>query len=102
MLRIFDHKTGGHRPPLQSRAALALALILSATLFGRPQIPGSYETAIRPVIQQTCAQCHNETIASGGLNLKAMDRESLVSQRAVWETVLGKLKAGEMPPSGTP
>jgi mono/diheme cytochrome c family protein len=90
MLRVFDHK-----------AIVILALILCATLSGRPQNSGAYETAILPVIQQTCAQCHNETVASGGLNLKAMDRDSLGSQRAVWETVLRKLKAGEMPPPGT-
>jgi hypothetical protein len=69
----------------------------------RSQDAGSFETAVVPILTQTCTQCHNETNASGGLNLRPLDRrESLVSHREDWEAVLRKLKAGEMPPPTVP
>ena len=81
------------------RIAVALALILSGVVWSRPQDPASYESTIAPILRQTCSQCHNETTTSGGLNLKPLDRkESFVSHRSEWESVLRKLKAGEMPP----
>jgi len=85
---------------MKSRAhrLILLAMVASTTLLGRPQNQNPFDTAIAPIIRQTCAQCHNETNASGGLNLKALNRESLSTQRDVWEIVLRKLKAGEMPP----
>jgi len=77
----------------------ALSLIVFGVVSSRSQESPTFESAVVPVIRQTCSQCHNETIASGGLNLKALDRrETFASQRADWETVLRKLKAGEMPP----
>jgi len=88
---------------LGSKAAIALALILSGVALSRPQDSGSYESSVVPILRQTCTQCHNETNASGGLNLKPLDRrESFTSQRGVWEAVLRKLKAGEMPPPSAP
>src|SRR5262245_6636779 len=77
----------------------AVSLILAGVASSRSQESSTFETAVEPVIRQTCSQCHNETVASGGLNLKAMNRrETIGSQRADWETVLRKLKSGEMPP----
>ena len=78
---------------------IALTLMLSAATWSRSQDTATFETAVVPILRQTCTQCHNETNTSGGLNLRPLDRkESLVSHRAEWETVLRKLKAGEMPP----
>jgi hypothetical protein len=81
------------------RIAVVLALILSGVVLSRPQDPPSFESAVAPILRQTCSQCHNETTTSGGLNLKPLDRkESFASHRSEWESVLRKLKAGEMPP----
>jgi mono/diheme cytochrome c family protein len=85
--------------PGLAKFAFAVALVLGLPEWSPAQQPATFETAVLPVIQQTCAPCHNETTASGGLNLKALDRRtSIASQRTEWETVLRKLKAGEMPP----
>src|SRR5262244_2947172 len=82
---------------------VALSLIVFGVVSSRSQESATFESAVVPVIRQTCSQCHNETVASGGLNLKALDRrETFVSKRADWETVLRKLKAGEMPPPNVP
>src|SRR5688572_1237965 len=84
---------------LRSKSLVVLALILFLAALSLSQDSAAFESAVLPVIRQTCTQCHNETTASGGLNLKVLDRrDSLVSHRETWEAVLRKLKTGEMPP----
>jgi mono/diheme cytochrome c family protein len=62
-----------------------------------------FTATVRPVLTQTCAQCHNSRLLSGGLNVEEMTSpESLVQQRDVWEKVLRRLRAGDMPPAGAP
>jgi len=86
-------------PVLRPNVALTLALMLSGAVWSLSQQANTYETAVVPLLRETCSQCHNETTTSGGLNLKPLDRkESFTTHRAEWETVLRKLKAGEMPP----
>ena len=81
------------------KSAFILVLVLAAPLSGFGQRAATFEGAVSPILRQTCAGCHNETTASGGLNLKALDRRtSIASHRTEWETVLRKLTTGEMPP----
>ncbi|MGH9673797.1 MAG: DUF1587 domain-containing protein, partial [Bryobacteraceae bacterium] len=55
------------------------------------------------MLAKTCAPCHNEQLASGGLNLEPFNTsQSLREHRDGWEKILKKLKAGEMPPKGSP
>jgi hypothetical protein len=78
----------------------ALALPLASA-----QTPAaSFDHAVLPVLQKTCVGCHNEQLASGGLNLKALQHADSVvaANREDWEAVLRKVKAGEMPPPGVP
>jgi hypothetical protein len=76
-----------------------LGLLLAAAVGVRSQEVPTYDSAVVPVLRQTCSQCHNENLASGGVNLRPLERrESFSSQREQWETVLRKLKTGEMPP----
>jgi mono/diheme cytochrome c family protein len=65
----------------------------------------SFETAVKPMIQQNCIVCHNAKALTGGLNLQRFLNESApeaLKDREVWEKVDEKLKAGEMPPPGMP
>ena len=48
-----------------------------------------FATAVRPVLADTCAQCHNSRLLSGGLNVELTSPQSLVKQRDVWEKVCG-------------
>jgi mono/diheme cytochrome c family protein len=65
--------------------------------------PATFDQAVRPILSQTCAACHNDKLASGGLNLDAfLNAGSLTTQRDGWERILDKLRAGEMPPKGIP
>jgi Protein of unknown function (DUF1587)/Planctomycete cytochrome C len=48
-----------------------------------------------------CSTCHNAKVTSGGIDFSSFsDSQTFASDRAVWERVLTKLKAGEMPPPG--
>lgn len=47
--------------------------------------------------------CHNERTASGGLNITPfLAPVSLTEQRDGWETIIRKIRSGEMPPKGIP
>ena len=59
-----------------------------------------FDTSVRPLLTQTCAGCHNARLASGGLDVTALNSpESLTSARPAWERILRRVRAGEMPPS---
>jgi hypothetical protein len=74
-------------------AVFAAGLVQAAT----------FDQAVKPLLSQTCAGCHNDKLASGGLNVSAfLDPASLTSKREGWERIVDKLKAGEMPPKGIP
>jgi len=60
-----------------------------------------FDASVRPLLTQTCAGCHNARLASGGLDVTALNSpESLTSARPTWERMLRRVRAGEMPPPG--
>ena len=62
-----------------------------------------FDTAVRPILTQTCVQCHDAQTAAGGMSVAELtSAESLVQHRDVWETILRRLRAGDMPPAGIP
>jgi hypothetical protein len=93
----------------QLRRSLALCIGCGVLAFAaidraRAQSDG-FETIVKPVIQQSCSGCHNATAMTGGLDLSRFLKESrpeALKDREVWEKVILKLKAGEMPPPGMP
>jgi len=61
----------------------------------------SFEKTVQPVLNSTCSPCHNEQLASGGLNIQTFAKAgSLTESREGWERILQKLRAGDMPPKG--
>ncbi len=63
----------------------------------------SFEKTVQPVLAKTCTPCHNSQLASGGLDIGQFSKAaSLTEQREGWEIILGKLRAGDMPPKGVP
>ena len=65
--------------------------------------PADFDSAVKPVLSKTCALCHNDKMSSGGLNVKLlMSPDSIGAYRDGWETILEKLRGGEMPPKGIP
>lgn len=73
------------------------------TAFALAAHAATFDTAVKPVLTQTCSACHNEKLASGGLNVALfLDPASLQTRREAWEVILTKLRSGEMPPKGIP
>jgi hypothetical protein len=65
--------------------------------------PADFDSAVKPVLSKTCAVCHNDKVSSGGLNVKLlMSPDSIATYRDGWETILDKVRGGEMPPKGIP
>ena len=85
---------------LLGAAALGLMLATPARISGQGD---EFDTVVRPVLTQTCAKCHNEKSAAGGMSVTDLtSAESLAQHRDVWETILRRLRTGDMPPAGTP
>jgi hypothetical protein len=65
--------------------------------------PTSFESTVPPLFSKSCAGCHNDRVASGGLNLGPFtDPKSVLAHRDEWERILQKIRTGEMPPKGMP
>ena len=63
-----------------------------------PQAPSTY----RAVLNRYCITCHNENLKTAGLILSKVDIENIPAGAEVWEKVIRKLRAGQMPPPGMP
>ena len=61
----------------------------------------AFDTDVRPVLARNCITCHSQELATANLNLELyQDEASAAKDPQVWDKVLAKLKAGQMPPPG--
>jgi len=56
----------------------------------------------RAFLNQYCANCHNDDDKVGSLSFDAADVDHPAANPELWEKVTRKLRAGVMPPSGSP
>src|SRR5688572_7547427 len=87
-------------------AGFGVALIViagwTARVTGQSRVSPAdeFDAVVVPVLKGTCANCHNDRLASGGLDVTGMmSAASIAGQRAAWEKVLQRLRAGDMPPA---
>jgi cytochrome c553 len=84
-------------------SGVILLTVAASALPGQESADTGFDRDVRPVIAGTCAACHNAERRSGGLNLVAINSGATVAaQQDVWEKILRKVRAGEMPPKGIP
>ncbi len=77
--------------------------VLTAYAQAPTTLNNGFEKSVLPVITSTCAPCHNDRMASGGLNLGLFGtKTSMIDQREGWELIIQKVRSGEMPPQGMP
>jgi Protein of unknown function (DUF1592)/Protein of unknown function (DUF1588)/Protein of unknown function (DUF1585)/Protein of unknown function (DUF1587)/Protein of unknown function (DUF1595) len=106
---------GGRQSMIRWTAATAFAVSVVGT-------PGAQQTAPPPLPQSTprsatltvpggtpahnalvdryCVSCHNSRLQSGGLDLGAINTAAIGDHRDLWEKVVRKLRARQMPPVG--
>jgi mono/diheme cytochrome c family protein len=54
------------------------------------------------LIKRYCVTCHNDRLKTGGLALETVNLDDVAAGAATWEKVVQKLRAGVMPPAGSP
>jgi mono/diheme cytochrome c family protein len=63
--------------------------------------PSSREASPLPrLVEQHCASCHNSQVKNGGLDLESVRLDDVTKHTDVWERVVRKLRARQMPPVG--
>jgi len=92
-----------------SRAVIITALMLAKSsavpLTPSASSPQGFETAVKPMITEYCAGCHNPKQFKGDLDLERFLTKSgsaALKEREIWALVVRKLSVGEMPPDGKP
>ena len=86
----------------------ALFLLTAAGLIAAAQTPGTesaqsanFRRHVAPILTKVCANCHNDQLASGGLNIQGFTDPATVTQkRDAWETIVRQVRSGQMPPAG--
>ena len=89
------------------RSGVACGLIVSATLIGTapaqaPESDAHRQRTRQPLLDQYCVSCHNEKSRLGGLALQNAEPAHPASHAELWEKVVRRVGAGEMPPAGMP
>src|SRR5579884_340803 len=82
------------------RCRVPCVLVLVAFLPVRAQQASS--PTPRAVFDTYCVTCHNQKLRTAGLTLDTLDASNPASNPETWEKVIGKLRAGSMPPPGRP
>ena len=81
----------------------AVTLVLSGCAALSAADTATFEKTVAPVLTKTCTPCHNENVASGGVNIAQFTQSSsLTTSRDGWDIILRKIRSGEMPPKGIP
>jgi mono/diheme cytochrome c family protein len=62
----------------------------------------TFHDSVQPFLTKNCTACHNAKANTANLNLERFTAPDAVIDREVFEKVLQKLQAGEMPPRGRP
>lgn len=57
-------------------------------------------TFVKPFVTQYCTHCHNSDRKQGGLDLESICSSDVADHPAIWEKVVRKLSARQMPPAG--
>ena len=56
--------------------------------------PATFEKTVVPVLTKACSPCHNENLASGGMNIAQFTQAaSLTKSRDGWDIIVRKIRA---------
>ena len=77
--------------------ALAAALVACA-----PVASAQNPAEAQKLVKQYCIGCHNSKLRSASLSLEGLDLSKVSDDAGLWEKVLRKVEAKQMPPMGLP
>lgn len=81
-------------------AAVGVAIVGGGFLLAAAQPAEDDAVRLRTIIDQYCVACHNDDLRTAGLSLETIDTADLQANGEIWEHMLRKLRARQMPPSG--
>ena len=76
--------------------------ITAAFLLCAPAAWSQTAANAQQLVKQYCVGCHNSKLQSASLSLENLDLSKISSDAALWEKVLRKVAANQMPPLGLP
>jgi hypothetical protein len=79
--------------------SLALLLAVAAAAEPRPAAPAD-SAALRPFLDRHCVECHGRDDRMAGLDLDSLAVDPIDRNPEIWEKVVRKLRARQMPPRG--
>ena len=81
------------------RLAAALLWIAATGMAAAPAAAPASGGDSRAVLDQYCVSCHNQRLKTAGLLLDQADPAKAAESPELWEKVVRRLRAGDMPPS---
>ena len=78
------------------------AMVAAVLLTAWPAAGQPSDAPERALLDRYCVTCHNDALRTAGLALDNLDLDRVGDHADVWEKVVGKLRAGMMPPAGRP
>src|SRR5436190_16715429 len=81
------------------RLAAALLWIAATGMAAAPAAAPASSGDSRAVLDQYCVSCHNQRLKTAGLLLDQVDPSKAAETPELWEKVVRRLRAGDMPPS---
>jgi hypothetical protein len=90
---------------MERRSSTSIILLLSgmaASLSAAPLSQSSPAAAAGLLLNKYCIGCHNQSLMTAGLALDRLDPARAGESPELWESVIGKLRAGSMPPPRLP
>jgi mono/diheme cytochrome c family protein len=81
---------------------LAVTQLQAASQQPASSTPSSNASAQHSFVSRYCVTCHNERLKTADLVLEGMDVANVGARPEVWEKVVRKVRAGQMPPAGAP
>jgi len=88
--------------PIAGLAVAFLSVAQAKPVSAGPQGTPETEGTEQALVNRYCLGCHNDQALRGGLSLEGTALERVADHEALWERVLRKLRAGAMPPNGSP
>jgi mono/diheme cytochrome c family protein len=89
-------------PTSRFHAWLAVLLAAGGSLCALEAQPAPSTAPHRLLVDQHCTSCHNDNLKIGGLDLDAVGAHPVEENTEIWEKVLRKIRARQMPPLGSP